>query len=592
MSAPHSTHRPVLVLDGDQPSALAIVRSLGRRGIPVDVGSDTLAPLAGCSRHARSVLRYPDPLRHESAFVDWLVARLQDNPYALIVPVTERAVVPLMRYRHRFNDAHLAMAPNAALEQVLDKDQTLRLALDLGIPAPKSVRVDEMAQWPDAAARLGYPIVVKPVRSVGQDSSRNVQLSVSYASSAKELEARLQQALRYGSVLLQEHFRGDGVGIELIADRGVVRYAFQHRRLHEVPLTGGGSSLRISETIAPALRLASERLMASLNWHGVAMVEFKYSAATGEFRLMEINGRFWGSLPLATAAGADFPAMLHELMTTGRVGDHAPARVGIVCRHLARDIDWLEHVLRRSGPPGLVQFPGARQILRDSTMVFSRRHHFDVQSLRDPWPGVVDLWRIARTRWQRLAGQFWRRRRLAQERRAGRPGGTGQQRLARAHKVLFLCYGNINRSAFAMAYAQSRHSQRLQFMSAGFHAPGGRPADPTMVEVAAKERVDLSSWKSCVLDTTMVAEAEIILAMELAHLDRLLQEHPDARGKAFLLGSAICATKTEPNLEVPDPYGRDRQTYVDVCRQVMRAIDAWIPAPTSTPASAIADPRT
>ena len=40
------------------------------------------------------------------------------------------------------------------------------------------------------------------------------------------------------------------------------------------------------------------------------MVEFKLDARDGVAKLMEINGRFWGSLQLAVDAGVDFPAIL------------------------------------------------------------------------------------------------------------------------------------------------------------------------------------------------------------------------------------------------------------------------------------------
>ena len=126
-------------------------------------------------------------------------------------------------------------------------------------------------------------------------------------------------------------------------------YAFQHRRLHEVPLTGGGSSLRVSEAVEPELLDASKQLLGTIGWHGVAMVEFKWQPASRTYNLMEINGRFWGSLPLATAAGANFPAMLAELHLRGKVTDRDAYRNGVYCRNLARDVYWHELVLRSRG---------------------------------------------------------------------------------------------------------------------------------------------------------------------------------------------------------------------------------------------------
>lgn len=569
---------PVLVLDADQTSSLAVVRALGRAGIPVEVGSAKPDPLGASSRHVRQAHRHPDPLTQEAAFIDWVRQRQTQQRSELIFPLTERSVVPLTRHRSGLDDTRLALAPSRALEQVLDKSKTVALAESLGLRVPRSHHVATAAALDGfvAAQPWGFPLVVKPMRSFGHDGKDRVQLAVSYAFNPTQLRQLVLEALRYGEVILQEYFVGQGVGVELIADRGEVRYAFQHRRLHEVPLTGGGSSLRISEAVVPALQDASAKLIKALNWHGVAMVEFKYQPETGDHCLMEINGRFWGSLPLAVAAGANFPVMLHELMTLGRVSDWPAARPGVLCRQLARDIDWLEHVLRKHAPPELVTLPTKAQILRDWAQVFSPRHHFDAQSLSDPWPGLVDIGRLLRQQGERLTGLWRQRQRLRQEwlaaraqhRRGAQSGGPKPQ------QILFLCYGNINRSALAEAWAQARLSPGLRVASAGFHATDGRPADPVMVSVASEAGADLHHWKSHTLSAEQVQRSDLILAMEVAHLDRLLQAHPQARGKAFLLGAVTASHAAAA--EIPDPYGRPRDTYQRVCRQVTRAVDAWL----------------
>ena len=106
------------------------------------------------------------------------------------------------------------------------------------------------------------------------------------------------------------------MGVELLADQGQILFAMQHRRLHET--TGFGSAYRETVAVNPELRGACEALMRSLNYTGVAMVEFRVDEATGKWILLEINGRFWGSLPLAAAAGADFPLYLYQLLVDGR----------------------------------------------------------------------------------------------------------------------------------------------------------------------------------------------------------------------------------------------------------------------------------
>jgi protein-tyrosine-phosphatase len=571
-------------LDGDQPSALAIVRSLGRQGVTVHVASSVERPLAASSRYAGKPVRYPDPLRDGAAFVAWIQARQQQHPHELIFPVTERTVVPLMLYRAQLDEQRLAIAPTAALEQVLAKDKTMAVAESLQIPIPKSIHVSNLAEASDAAQVLGYPLVIKPARSVGQDASGHVQLAVSYAQTPAELKERVTHTLQFGQVVLQEYFAGEGVGVEVIANQGEVQYAFQHRRLHEVPLTGGGSSLRVSEAVAPDLLEASRKLLRAIGWHGVAMVEFKHNPATGAFRLIEINGRFWGSLPLAVAAGADFPFMLYELMTTGRVGPHPAAEVGILGRLLTRDLLWLEHVMRQSGAGGVTQIPTRADALRDSFKTFSRLHRFDVQSWSDPWPGLVDLGRIGRQYWDRLAGVVVHRWRLFRAWRGSKGALQNLSRTTAAERVLFVCYGNINRSAVAHVHARAHYGDRWQIRSAGFHAQGQRAADPNMVKAASAHGIDLSEWRSHCLSAADVEQADVILAMELAHIERLAALHPGARSKCHLLAAPIASSA--PEAEIADPYGKAPQAYDRACTRVIQSVDRWLKGRSAQPASA------
>jgi predicted ATP-grasp superfamily ATP-dependent carboligase len=81
------------------------------------------------------------------------------------------------------------------------------------------------------------------------------------------------------------------------------------------------------------------RMMKKLNWHGVAMAEFKIDSRDGSAKLMEINGRFWGSLHLAIASGVDFPYMLINLLAGIEVPKSKQYRLGVRCRWLLGDLD-------------------------------------------------------------------------------------------------------------------------------------------------------------------------------------------------------------------------------------------------------------
>src|SRR5207245_11134857 len=104
-------------------------------------------------------------------------------------------------------------------------------------------------------------------------------------------------------VLQQTYVRGYGVGIELLFDHGQEIWHFAHERIHEIPLTGGGSSYRRSLRPPAELVESARGLLKSLRWHGVSMGGLK-DQPDGKFYLMEINTRLWGVRALDHEAGA------------------------------------------------------------------------------------------------------------------------------------------------------------------------------------------------------------------------------------------------------------------------------------------------
>ena len=101
--------------------------------------------------------------------------------------------------------------------------------------------------------------------------------------------------------------------------------------------------------IQPGGSLRDAEVIAAANERGVAMVEFKVSAE-GTPYLMEVNGRFWGSLQLAIDAGVDFPWLLYQMAIGENPGNVKPYITGIKCRWLLGDLVSLWKVLINSGP--------------------------------------------------------------------------------------------------------------------------------------------------------------------------------------------------------------------------------------------------
>jgi len=151
-------------------------------------------------------------------------------------------------------------------------------------------------------------------------------------------------------VLLQRHVSGVGEGFFALRWQGRLVAMFAHRRLREKPLSGGVSVYRESIALDERLALPGRRLLDTLDWTGVAMIECKRDPATGQQYVMEMNGRFWGSLQLAIDAGVDFPALLARCIA-GDVPLECPSyRVGVRSRWFWGDVDHLYLRLKSGGP--------------------------------------------------------------------------------------------------------------------------------------------------------------------------------------------------------------------------------------------------
>ena len=202
---------------------------------------------------------------------------------------------------------------------------------------------------------------------------------------------RAQPAEAY-PILLQERIDGAGVGVFVLMRDDEVLAAFAHRRLREKPPSGGVSVLRESIALDPKLRDLSVALLRGFAWEGPAMVEYKVDS-TGKPYIMEINGRFWGSLQLAIDAGVDFPHMLISAATGEHVQPVTSYRTGVRSRWFLGDVDHLLLRLRHS-PKALEleeQAPSRAQAVADFIKAFGPTSRSEVFRLSDPAPGFREL---------------------------------------------------------------------------------------------------------------------------------------------------------------------------------------------------------
>lgn len=379
----------VLVTDGGERAALAVVRSLARAGYVVHVASCRAPSIAGSSRHAASDVEVSDPLRVPEAYARDVIEHAERVGVDAVLPITEASLLSLLPHRERLGRAAMMFPDPASFRAICDKGRVFEVAREIGIRVPDE-RVMLDPRDADVLSAVDCPVVLKPSRSVVSAGGIRHKLAVGYAADRHELERLVEELPASAFPLhLQQRVEGPGVGVFLLLERGGIQCRFAHRRIREKPPSGGVSVYRESVPLDPDLLDRSRCLLERFDWRGVAMVEYKLEAASGVPYLMEVNGRFWGSLQLAIDAGVDFPRHLVGPAFGEDLDPVRTYRIGVRSRWLWGDLDHLIARLRHSRatlhlPEGT---PGRLRAIAAFLAGFVQGRE-EVFRLDDPMPGL------------------------------------------------------------------------------------------------------------------------------------------------------------------------------------------------------------
>ncbi len=381
----------VLVTDGDERSTVAVVRSLGRMGLSVAVAEKRLNSLSGCSKYCSGQFVFPPPAVDPSGFLRALLKHVESHSFKLVIPMTDLTCTLCAEIATELGQhTKLALPEVETYLRASDKAELLKLAAALDVPVPRSYFPENETELSDMADEFTYPIVIKSRRSRVRTDNGFLFGHVTYAASKEELLRKF--SLSHQSIprpIIQERVDGPGCGLFVICREGEILATFAHRRLREKPPSGGVSVLRESAPLDERICAYSAKLLRALRWTGVAMVEFKLDQSDNSYRLMEINGRFWGSLQLAVNCGLDFPYWVYQLSQRVQPVPPPDYPVGVRLRWVLGDLDhllaiWTRKRAKLSLPEG---YPGRLTVLKDFLLECFGSTPGEMWTQDDPGPG-------------------------------------------------------------------------------------------------------------------------------------------------------------------------------------------------------------
>lgn len=398
---------PVILVGIDSPIGLAAVRELGAAGVEVH----------GIARDRRGVGLYSRHLTRGYLRSDDLVAQLLEIArtsgagFVMTVSMSDALAVRAAADAGCLPGLRPLLPSLAKLTLVNDKATVCEIAERIGIPVP---RTWEPEHADDAIPPgLAYPCILKwrdPETAAGPLDRLGIPLLKSeFAYDEPGLRAALARYRPAGLYpMVQPYCPGGGLGQMFLMKDGRALLRFQHRRLHEWPPEGGVSSLCVSlpPDHEPDLMAKSEALLREIGWEGPAMVEYRHDPATGETALMEINGRLWGSLPLASAAGARFALGTYLALGQSEELPDAPYRAGLRCRYMVPETRRLLRVTlgRAAIPDRSLSFSAGKEAARYFGGFFGS--HYYVFKFADPLPFFADIVFMAREAVRSVLGRL------------------------------------------------------------------------------------------------------------------------------------------------------------------------------------------
>lgn len=364
--------RALVLEHGMSRAAVAAVRALRRGGWTIGVGAPSMRPLSGASRAVSRCHWVPTPVEGIEQFVAALAVAIAEGGYELVFGADDAEVLALAALRDRIG-AIVPYAPYESVLKAVDKLELAGAADAAGVASPWTAAADEAA-----LAAVAGPVVVKSrlhAMLAGGGLARH-EASIEPDAAAAARRAREIRA-GGGEPVLQELVEGCLMALVCLVGRdGELLSVVQQEADLTWPSRTGVTVRGRTVAAEPELVESVGRLLRELGWFGLAELQF-IRPADGRPRLIDLNGRFYGSLALAVGAGPNLPAAWAALATGRELPELPEPTVGVRYHWIEGDLRRASHE-RRGG------------LVRDlaGCLGYSRGAVHSIWSLRDLGPGL------------------------------------------------------------------------------------------------------------------------------------------------------------------------------------------------------------
>lgn len=357
-------------------AALPAARALKRDGWTVGIAA---CPGHELARHSRAVAynhELPAPCDGADALVRAVNAAVAEQGYEVVFPLDDVGVLALSSRREQLH-AVFPYGCHESVARVYDKLELVRNAKRVGMAAP----LTELFKETVLSRFSGRPLLVKPRHTFVEGANGHVRAQIAHDRQEACEIARTMSAAG-AEPLLQERVHGQLMAFIALAGSDARLLACVQQVTERMWPPDVGISAR-ARTVAVEQQLAAAvaQLLHELGWSGLAQLQF-IRGADGTPCLIDFNGRFYGSLALSLASGANLPAAWARL-ATGRLAADAPTDARVGARY-----QWLAADLRASAHSRGTPRRAAGQL---GSLLLAPVSAHSIWSPRDPLPALARL---------------------------------------------------------------------------------------------------------------------------------------------------------------------------------------------------------
>lgn len=307
----------VLVIGADF-QALGVIRALTEAGVPTFLLANERG-IAWYSRFARRKARNLDLLNDDRAGVEFLVelADSQSMRGWVLACVDDDSVEFLARNHEQLSQVFQVPVPGwESSEHFFKKNLSYQKALEAGIPVPAQYDASSLERL--KKQKIIYPVVLKP--SFKKDYYDKTKVKGILIESEEQLEKEYEEMLSLippSQIVVQEFLAGGTKNLFSYAalfDGEHMLQGMAVRRIRQHPMDFGHATTYAMAADIPELEQHAAKFLKAVGYRGVAEVEFMLDERTGEYKFLEMNGRFWGWHSLTHRAGLNLPRDLFRML--------------------------------------------------------------------------------------------------------------------------------------------------------------------------------------------------------------------------------------------------------------------------------------